>query len=63
MIIKSKMGNMAMIALGQSKNDKRPIAGILHVIGFYNINIELLEIIIIDGVLGLIVFLLFWELL
>ena len=43
--------NMAMIALGQSKMVKRPIAGILHVIvyiGFVIINIELLEIII-DG--------------
>lgn len=43
--------NMAMIALGQSKMVKRPIAGVLHVIvylGFIIINIELLEIII-DG--------------
>ncbi len=43
--------NMAMIALGQSKMVKRPIAGILHIIvyvGFVIINIELLEIII-DG--------------
>ena len=46
--------NMAMIALGQSKMVKRPIAGILHVIvyiGFIVINIELLEIII-DGLFG-----------
>ena len=46
--------NMAMIALGQSKMVKRPIAGILHIIvyvGFIIINIELLEIII-DGLLG-----------
>ena len=46
--------NMAMIALGQSKMVKRPIAGILHVIvyiGFVIINIELLEIII-DGLFG-----------
>ena len=46
--------NMAMIALGQSKMIKRPIAGILHVIvyiGFIIINLELLEIII-DGVFG-----------
>jgi hypothetical protein len=44
---------MAMIALGQSKMVKRPIAGILHIIvyvGFVVINIELLEIII-DGLL------------
>lgn len=43
--------NMAMIALGQSKMVKRPIAGILHVIvylGFIIINIEVLEIVI-DG--------------
>ena len=46
--------NMAMIALGQSKMVRRPIAGILHVIvyiGFVIINIEVLEIII-DGLLG-----------
>lgn len=46
--------NMAMIALGQSKMVKRPIAGILHIIvyvGFVIINIELLEIII-DGLFG-----------
>ncbi len=43
--------NMAMIALGQSKMSRRPIAGILHFIvyvGFIIINIEVLEIII-DG--------------
>ncbi|TXD85042.1 4Fe-4S dicluster domain-containing protein [Subsaximicrobium wynnwilliamsii] len=46
--------NMAMIALGQSKMVKRPIAGALHVIvyvGFVVINIEVLEIII-DGLAG-----------
>ncbi|AXT20133.1 4Fe-4S dicluster domain-containing protein [Flavobacteriaceae bacterium AU392] len=46
--------NMAMIALGQSKMVRRPIAGILHVIvyvGFIIINIEVLEIII-DGLFG-----------
>nr|WP_314834660.1 (Fe-S)-binding protein [uncultured Flavobacterium sp.] len=46
--------NMAIIALGQSKMVKRPIAGILHIIvyvGFVIINIELLEIII-DGLFG-----------
>lgn len=46
--------NMAMIALGQSKMVKRPIAGILHIIvyvGFIIINLELLEIII-DGLFG-----------
>jgi heterodisulfide reductase subunit C len=46
--------NMAMIALGQSKMIKRPIAGFLHVIvyvGFVVINIEVLEIII-DGLFG-----------
>jgi heterodisulfide reductase subunit C len=51
---KSRWSNMAMIALGQSKMVKRPIAGVLHIIvylGFIIINIELLEIII-DGVFG-----------
>ena len=46
--------NMSMIALGQSKMVKRPIAGFLHVIvyvGFVIINIEVLEIII-DGLFG-----------
>lgn len=46
--------NMSMIALGQSKMVKRPIAGFLHIIvyvGFVIINIEVLEIII-DGLLG-----------
>jgi len=46
--------NMAMIALGQSKMVKRPIAGMLHIVvyvGFIIINIELLEIII-DGLFG-----------
>ncbi|MGZ9675576.1 4Fe-4S dicluster domain-containing protein [Flavobacterium sp. GNP001] len=51
---KARWTNMAMIALGQSKMVKRPIAGILHIIvyvGFIVINIELLEIII-DGLFG-----------
>ena len=51
---KERWKNMAMIALGQSKMVKRPIAGILHIIvyaGFIIINIELLEIII-DGLFG-----------
>ena len=45
---------MAMIALGQSKMVRRPIAGFLHVVvyvGFIIINIEVLEIII-DGLFG-----------
>ena len=45
---------MAMIALGQSKMVKRPIAGILHIVvyvGFIIINIEVIEIII-DGLFG-----------
>lgn len=49
-----RWGNMALIALGQSKMVKRPVAGILHIIvyvGFVIINIELLEIII-DGLFG-----------
>ena len=46
--------NMFMVALGQSKMVKRPIAGILHIIvyaGFVIINIEVIEIII-DGLFG-----------
>ena len=46
--------HMAMVALGQSKMVRRPIAGILHVLvylGFIIINIEVLEIII-DGIFG-----------
>jgi heterodisulfide reductase subunit C len=46
--------NMAMIALGQSKMVKRPVAGILHIfvyVGFVIINIEVLEIVI-DGLIG-----------
>ena len=51
---KERWGNMARIALGQSKMVKRPIAGILHVVvyvGFILINIELLEIVV-DGIAG-----------
>lgn len=50
----ARWGNMAMIALGQSKMVRRPVAGFLHIIvyvGFVLINIELLEIII-DGIFG-----------
>ncbi len=46
--------NMAMVALGQSKMVKRPIAGFLHIVvyvGFVIINIEVIEIII-DGLFG-----------
>ena len=46
--------NMAMIALGQSKMVKRPVAGILHIfvyVGFVVINLEVLEIMI-DGLFG-----------
>ena len=46
--------NMAMVALGQSKMVRRPIAGFLHIVvylGFIIINIEVLEIII-DGIFG-----------
>ncbi len=51
---KARWANMAMIALGQSKMVKRPVAGVLHIVvyvGFVIINIELLEIII-DGLFG-----------
>jgi heterodisulfide reductase subunit C len=50
----ARWANMAMIALGQSKMVKRPVAGFLHIIvyaGFIIINLEVLEIII-DGVIG-----------
>jgi heterodisulfide reductase subunit C len=50
----ARWANMALIALGQSKMVKRPVAGVLHIIvylGFIIINIELLEIII-DGLFG-----------
>ena len=50
-----RLQNMALIAFGQSKMVRRPIAGVLHVIvylGFIIINIEVLEIII-DGVFGM----------
>ncbi len=50
----ARWANMALIALGQSKMVKRPIAGILHIfvyLGFVIINIEVLEIII-DGLFG-----------
>lgn len=46
--------HMARVALGQSKMVVRPIAGLLHIIvyvGFFVINIELLEIVL-DGFLG-----------
>jgi heterodisulfide reductase subunit C len=46
--------NMIMVALGQSKMIKRPVAGVLHIIvyaGFVIINIEVIEIII-DGLFG-----------
>lgn len=51
---KERWKNMAMIALGQSKMVKRPVAGVLHIIvylGFIIINIEVLEILI-DGLFG-----------
>ena len=46
--------NMGMIALGQSKMVRRPVAGFFHIVvyvGFVIINIEVLEIII-DGLFG-----------
>lgn len=51
---KERWKNMLMIALGQSKMVKRPVAAFLHIIvylGFIIINLELLEIII-DGLFG-----------
>ena len=49
-----RWSTMFMVAIGQSKMAKRPVAGILHVLvyaGFIIINIEVLEILI-DGVAG-----------
>ena len=49
-----RMKNMIRIAFGQSKMVTKPISGILHLvvyIGFFIINIEILEIVI-DGILG-----------
>lgn len=51
---KLRLKNMALVALGQSKIIKRPIAGFFHILiyaGFILINIEVLEIII-DGITG-----------
>jgi len=51
---RARWKNMIMIALGQSKMVKRPVAGILHVIvyaSFIIINIEVVEILI-DGLFG-----------
>ena len=51
---KERLKQMLLIAIGQSKMVKKPIAGILHIIvyvGFIIINIEVLEIVI-DGILG-----------
>ena len=45
---------MLLVAIGQSKMKKRPIAGILHIIvyvGFIVVNIEMFEILI-DGISG-----------
>ncbi len=45
---------MFMVAIGQSKMVKRPLAGVMHIliyVGFIIINVEVLEILI-DGVLG-----------
>lgn len=51
---KERWGNVARIALGQSKMVVRPVSGLLHIIvyvGFIVINIEVVEIII-DGLFG-----------
>ena len=49
-----RLKNMLMVAMGQSKMVKRPIAGLLHIVvyvGFIIINIEVIEIVI-DGLFG-----------
>lgn len=51
---KARLKNMALVALGQGKMTRRPIAGVLHIlvyVGFVIINIEVLEIIV-DGITG-----------
>jgi heterodisulfide reductase subunit C len=51
---KERWKHMALVALGQSKMVRRPIAGLMHIfvyVGFVIINIEVLEIII-DGIFG-----------
>lgn len=51
---KERWKTMALVALGQSKMTRRPVAGIMHIlvyVGFVLINIEVLEIII-DGIVA-----------
>lgn len=51
---KERWKTMFLVAIGQSKMTKRPIAGILHImvyLGFLIVNIEMLEILI-DGISG-----------
>lgn len=51
---KERWKKMALIALGQTKMVRRPVAGIMHIfvyVGFVIINIEVLEILI-DGIFG-----------
>ncbi|MFK5958236.1 MAG: (Fe-S)-binding protein [Lutibacter sp.] len=51
---KARWKNMAMVAIGQSKMVKRPVAAVLHIIvyvGFIIVNIEVVEIVI-DGLFG-----------
>ncbi|MCH8556112.1 MAG: 4Fe-4S dicluster domain-containing protein [Schleiferiaceae bacterium] len=51
---KERWGNMARVAMGQSKMQARPVAGFFHFViyaGFILINIEVLEILL-DGLLG-----------
>jgi heterodisulfide reductase subunit C len=51
---KARWKSMAMVAIGQSKMVKRPIAAVLHIIvyvGFIIVNIEVIEIVI-DGLFG-----------
>ncbi len=51
---KARWRKMFLVAIGQSKMTKKPIAGILHIlvyVGFLIVNIEMLEILI-DGITG-----------
>ena len=51
---KARLMQMCLVAIGQGKMVKKPVAGVLHIVvyaGFVIINIEVLEIVI-DGVFG-----------
>lgn len=52
--VPARLKTMFLVAIGQSKMTKRPLAGVLHIfiyVGFILVNIEMLEILI-DGISG-----------